>query len=130
MSLKIIQEFSPYVKWQRTIEGNFFNEEIEISSMKELEAIDWVKSYFSKPNFKGLYISDYSEFPTVGNLLIAMSNEDPDYGGCKTWEVIGRIYGDYSILGLEDYKIAKGDHHDSCPQKYRAILCTCGFNEY
>lgn len=106
----------------------------EVSDLKELEEIDWVANAINNKQHHTLAIdiekpNKWRPDDVVTHSLMALTNYDEKYGGCKGWWVIGRIVGEpVAELGLIQWDTLIGDHLDGCPQgKFQHNECTCGF---
>lgn len=105
-----------------------------VDNLKELEEIDWVANAINYKNHHTLAISTkepdkWNPDKEVVHHLMALTNYDEKYGGCKRWWVIGKIVGEpVSELGLTEWTDLKGNHLDGCPQKaWQHDDCMCGF---
>lgn len=100
-----------------------------ISNRTELENIDWIVNIINNKSYYSLAISK-NDYDNDNHMLMVLNNYDDNYGGCKSWWVIGYISGDdVDSLKLPNYDYLCGDHKNNCPQKsYQYNKCTCGFN--
>jgi hypothetical protein len=107
---------------------NYFSgfEETEhfIDSREELEKIGWVNDVINNKSFYCLGISKSER----NSHLMVLNNYDVNYGGCKSYWVIGYISGEnIDDLNLPDYIDLCGDHKDGCRQKnWQHSKCSCG----
>jgi hypothetical protein len=74
--------------------------EHEVNSKEELLEIPWIKAYNDIPNHMGVFYAskDYPEYP---DLLMSLTRSK---NGKVVYFVVGYIYGDGAVLGLENYE--------------------------
>ncbi len=101
--------------------------EHEVSSRQDLEEIDWIKHCTTNPNHHTLAVSP-KPYDWGSHLLLTLGDYDEEYGGCKSFWVIGYIKGDpLEDLGLPHSDPLIARHKDECPQKQgHHMACTCG----
>lgn len=79
-----------------------FEDEInEVNNLEELKNIPWIKNIMEQDNFYGLFYSGRLHEDSL-DLLMALTDYDKKSNKCKSWWVIGGIYGKGSELGLEE----------------------------
>ena len=108
----------------------FEETEHTISSMEELELVDWVANWKNSNGFYSFAISK-SRWDDSPHTLMVLQNYDEEYGGCKLWWAIGYIWGDsIEDLVLQEYSDLIGNHKDGCPKKtWQHNECNCGFKD-
>jgi hypothetical protein len=99
-----------------------------INSRKELEQINWVENIIKNKTFYSLAISKSTKLD-IPHLLMSLNSYDAEYGGCKSWWVVGYIFGDsIDELDLPEYEKLIGGHKEGCPMgKFQHNICECGF---
>jgi len=107
--------------------SGFEETEHTVNNREDLENIDWVSHIIKLKSYYSLAVSETNDDNIQA--LMVFDNYDENYGGCKSWWVIGYIYGDdITELNLPRDLQLYGDHKDDCPQgKWQHNTCTCGF---
>lgn len=106
----------------------FEETEHQVTNRDELEKIEWVDDMMKSPDFYML-ATDKSDRDDIPHSLMILTHYNEEYGGCKSWWVVGYIIGgDIESLDLPQWQTLIGDHKDGCPQKsWQHNECNCGF---